>query len=70
VSGKYKKEKKEILNTLDTLDKKAETCPLDSHERDYKQYLNNRLADMLREEEIKWYQQAKVKELLESDSNT
>jgi hypothetical protein len=25
---------------------------------------------MLREEEIKWYQRAKVKELLEGDSNT
>jgi hypothetical protein len=69
VSGD-KKEKKEILNTLDSLDKKAEICPLDSHERDYKQYLNNRLVEMLREEEIKWYQWAKVKELLEGDSNT
>jgi uncharacterized coiled-coil DUF342 family protein len=64
VSGQYKKEKKDILNILDTLDKKAETCPLETHERDYKQYLNNRLAKMLREEEIKWYQRAKVKELL------
>jgi hypothetical protein len=29
-----------------------------------------RLAQLLREEEIKWYQRAKVKELLEGDSNT
>jgi hypothetical protein len=50
--------------------KKEETCPLDSHERDYKQYQNNRLAKMLREEEIKWYQRSKVKELLQGDSNT
>jgi hypothetical protein len=70
VSGQYKKEKKEILNTLDTLDKKAESCPLESDEWDYKQYLNNRLAELLREEEIKWYQRAKVKELLEGGSNT
>jgi hypothetical protein len=56
VSGQYKKEKKEILNTLDTLDKKAKMRPLESRERDYKQYLNNRLAELLREEEIKWYQ--------------
>jgi hypothetical protein len=35
-----------------------------------KQYLNNRLAALLREEEMKWYQRAKVKELLEGDSNT
>jgi hypothetical protein len=68
VSGQYKKE--EILNILDTLDKKAETCHLEPHERDYKQYLNNQLAEMLREEEIKWYLCAKVKELLEGDSNT
>jgi hypothetical protein len=40
VSGQYKKEKKEILNTLDGLDKKAENTP------------------------------AKVKDLLEGDSNT
>jgi hypothetical protein len=32
--------------------------------------LNNRLAELLREEEIKWYQRAKVKELLEGDLNT
>jgi hypothetical protein len=49
-----KKEKKEILNTLDKLDKKIETLQL--HEIDYKQFLNNRLAELLREEEIKWYQ--------------
>jgi nitrogenase molybdenum-iron protein alpha/beta subunit len=70
VSGHYKKERKEILNMLDALDKKVETCSLDSHEREYKQYLNNILAELLREEEIKWYQRAKVKELLEGDSNT
>jgi hypothetical protein len=70
VSVQYKKEKKEILNTLDSLDKKAESCPLESDEWDYKQYLNNRLAELLKEEEIKWYQRAKVKELLEGDSNT
>jgi hypothetical protein len=39
------------------------------NEIDLKHYLNNRLAELLREE-IKWYQQAKVKELLEGDSNT
>jgi uncharacterized protein (DUF488 family) len=38
--------------------------------RDFKHFLNNRLAEMLREKEIKWYQRAKVKELLEEDSNS
>lgn len=32
--------------------------------------LNNRLAMLLRYEEIKWYQRAKVTDLLEGDSNT
>jgi hypothetical protein len=36
VSGQYKKEEKEILNTLDTLDKKAEIWQFDHQERDYK----------------------------------
>jgi hypothetical protein len=70
VSGQNKKEKKEILNILDSLDKKAEIFSLDSHERDYKQFLNNKLAEIFREEEIKWFQHAKVKELLEGESNT
>jgi hypothetical protein len=52
------------------MDKKAENTLLDSNEIGLKQYLNNRLAEMLREEELKWHQRAKVKELLEGDSNT
>jgi hypothetical protein len=35
-----------------------------------RQCLNNRLAHLLQEEEIKWNQRAKLKELLEGDSNT
>jgi hypothetical protein len=38
------------------LDKEVEGAPLDSNEIGMKQYLNNRLARMLREEEMKWYQ--------------
>jgi hypothetical protein len=70
MSRQYKKEKKHILNNLDLLDKKAESTLLDSNEIGVKQYLNNRLATLLREEEMKWYQRAKVKELLEGLSNT
>jgi hypothetical protein len=51
-----KKEKKRILNTLDGLDKKAETTHLPMNKINLKHYLNNRLAELLREEEIKWYQ--------------
>jgi hypothetical protein len=68
--GQYKKEKKEILNILDDLDKKAKNSPLEAHERDLNKFLNNRLPETLREGEIKWYQRAKVKEFLEGDSNT
>jgi hypothetical protein len=68
-SGQFKKEKKELLNTLDMLDKKAEHTPLQAEEINIKQCLNNRLAHLLREEEIKWYQRAKTKDLLEGDSN-
>jgi hypothetical protein len=70
ISGDDKKEKIEILNTLDSLDKKAENIMLQPDELNLKQCLNNRLAHMLREEEIKWSQWVKVKELLEGDYNT
>jgi hypothetical protein len=52
------------------LDKKVEHTPLQAEEINIKQCLNNRLAHLLREEEIKWYQRVKVKDLLEGDSNT
>ena len=32
--------------------------------------LHERLGELLREEELKWYQRAKVKQLLEGDANT
>jgi hypothetical protein len=44
--------------------------PLQPDEINIKQCLNTRLAQLLHEEEIKWYQRAKVKDLLEGDSNT
>jgi hypothetical protein len=55
---------------LDELDKKAEHTWLNDSERDLKHVLNERLAELLREEELKWYQRAKVKHLLEGDANT
>jgi mannosylglycoprotein endo-beta-mannosidase len=70
VSGAYKKEKLILLNKLDELDKMAETTMLDEMELNLKHVLNERLAKLLREEELKWYQRAKVKHLLEGDANT
>ena len=46
---------------MDELDKKAEITPLQPVEIDLKHVLNERLAELLREEELKWYQRAKVK---------
>jgi hypothetical protein len=66
----YKKEKTTLLNKLDELDKKAEHTLLNDSERDLKHVLNERLAELLRDEELKWYQRAKVKHLLEGDANT
>ena len=65
-----RKKKAILLNKLDELDKKAEHTLLNNSERDLKHVLNERLAELLREEELKWYQRAKVKHLLEGDANT
>jgi hypothetical protein len=56
ISGTYKKEKKELLDKLSYLDKKSEQTLLSPQEVDLKNCLNNRLAHLLREEEVKWYQ--------------
>jgi hypothetical protein len=53
VSGAYKKEKTTILNKLNELDKKVETAILNDFELDLKHVLNERLAKLLREEELK-----------------
>jgi hypothetical protein len=65
-----KKEKKELLDKLDSLDKKAEISLLSSQEVDVKQCLSLRLSQLLKEEKIKWYQRSKAKHLLEGDENT
>jgi hypothetical protein len=53
------------LALLLDLNKKAEIDRLSDHEIDLKHYLKERLVLLLREEEIKWYERAKVKTLLE-----
>ncbi len=52
------------------LDKKTETILLTQEEIDIRVYSRNRLSTLLREEEIKWFQRAKTKDILEGDSNT
>ena len=52
-SGVLKKEKKKTLdNKLDRLDKNAETSLLSPQEVDLKQYLKNRLAEMLERKKL------------------
>jgi mannosylglycoprotein endo-beta-mannosidase len=69
-AGTYKKEKKRLLSLLENLDKKAETTTLSEQEIHLKHFLKERLVLLLREEELKWYERAKVKTLLEGDDNT
>ncbi|WVZ83656.1 hypothetical protein U9M48_030783 [Paspalum notatum var. saurae] len=68
--GAYKKKKKLFLEKLDELDKKSEHTQLDLNELNLKHALHERVSQLLREEEIKWYLRAKVKNLLEGDANT
>lgn len=68
--GAYRKEKQELIRKADELDKRAETQLLNQQELDLKQSIKDRLAQLLREEEIKWFQRAKTKDLLQGDSNT
>jgi hypothetical protein len=53
------------------LDKKAEVSLLSAQEAYLKQCLHNRLSQLVREEELKWYQRSKAKHyLMEGDANT
>jgi hypothetical protein len=70
MNGTYKKEKNDILNKLEQRDKKSELTMLSPQELDVKHCLKLRLMQLLREEEIKWYQRSKANNLLQGDSNT
>ena len=70
MSETNKREKKDMLDKLDVLDKKLVHSLLSTQEIDSKNFMNNRLSALLREEELKWYQRAKTKGLLQGDANT
>jgi hypothetical protein len=58
------------LDKIEQLDKRAENTTLSPQELDVKQCLNMMLMQLLREEEIKWFQRSKANNLLHGDSNT
>ena len=70
MKGAYKKEKQELLRKASELDIKAETMLLSQQEIDLKQSIKDRLMQLLREEEIKWFQRAKTTKLLQGGNNT
>lgn len=70
VLGFYKKVKQELLSVIDNLDKKCEQFGLNIEDRFLKQTCKAQLHTLLREEELKWYQRSKEKDLLEGDNNT
>jgi len=52
------------------LDLVAESQVLSQKELDLKQKVNEKITQLLREEEVKWFQRAKTKNLLQGDNNT
>jgi len=70
MNGAYKKEKHKLTSKANWLDKEAENRLLSQQELDLKQCIKDRLAHLLREVEIKWFQMAKTRYLLEGDNNT
>jgi mannosylglycoprotein endo-beta-mannosidase len=70
VNGNFRREKDELFRLAGELDLKVESQILSQQEIDLKQSLKERIAQLLREEEIKWLQRVKTKDLLEGDNNT
>jgi hypothetical protein len=68
MNGAYKKEKQELMRKATELDNKAETQLLSQQEWDLKQSISSRIAQLLREEAIRWFQRAKTTKILKGDS--
>jgi hypothetical protein len=70
VTGVLKNEKSRLSSIIDGLEALAEIGPLSTQEIELKNQSNAKIASLLREEEIKWYQRSKSQFILEGDSNT
>ena len=69
-SGSYKQEKNTVQYIIDELNITAEVRELTDSEREHLAQSRDQLSRLLREEEIKWYQGAKVTDVLLGDNNT
>jgi exonuclease III len=69
-SGQYKQKKADIQGTIIDLDVAAEVRDLSEVEQNLLAESKDQLAKLLREEEIRFYQRAKTKDILLGDSNT
>ena len=69
-SGIYKAEKEILLHTINALDVKAESTPLNMSERNIKNEAEKNLQSLMREEEMKWALRAKISTIFQGDDNT
>jgi hypothetical protein len=68
--GIYKQQKENLWSTIDKLDIEAESRDLTALEREDLSQARDQLAKLLREEEIRFYERAKVTNVLISNNNT
>lgn len=66
----YRKLKKEISAQINGLDLLAESGPLSYDQRELKKDLDLQLNRLMKQEELKWQQRSKEKDLVEGDNNT
>jgi hypothetical protein len=70
VTGVLKNEKARLSSIIDGLEALAEVGPLFAQDIELKSHSNAKIASLLWEEELKWYQCSKSQFILEGDSNT
>jgi hypothetical protein len=59
VTGIFKQEKQRLSTIIDELEALAEVHPLSTHKIELKSQSNAQIANLLREEKLKWYQHSK-----------
>ena len=70
VEGEYRKTKTEVSNRIDEIDKYAETHGLSMQVFEERKNLRKQFANLLKQEELKWIQRAKEKNIKEGEANT